>query len=98
MGSKKKTKFGLFLRKVFKRANIGAFILSLIDLSALSEDQEVKDMLRELKKDVKNKRVVIDSENVKDFIYILGVLAEHDITDIAVVLREAEELAEEDED
>ena len=98
MGTKKQSKFGIFLRKVFKRASIGSFILGLIDLSALVDDAEIKEMLSEIKKDVKNKKVVIDAKNAKDFIYILSVLADEDISDLAEALRETRKLIEEDKD
>ena len=98
MGSKKRSKFGLLWRKVFKKANIGALILSLIDLSSILEDDKVKSMFVELKKDVKENKIIINAENAKDFLYIASMMGSEGVSDVADALREVEKLAEEYED
>lgn len=88
---------GKLFKKLFKNANAGRIILSLIDLSALLESKDIKTVLNKVKNSVKGNKVKITAENVEDFAYILGALADDGVKDLANLIRLSEEV-ESDED
>ena len=82
---------GKLFKKLFKNANAGRIILSLIDLSSLLESEDIKVTLKKLKGAVKGAKVKITSDNIEDLGFILGALADDGVVELADLIRLAQE-------
>ena len=82
-------KIFLKLRRAVKALKTGKFIMRLIDASEVIEDDNIAEVIDNIRGAVKGGRVKITKKNVGAFTFILGIASEMGIIALAELVKEA---------